>query len=179
MNKLTIILCFSILSSFAVAGEFSIDQEFQTRRLSNIFEKKYDMKVKVKRAQGKLLVKIWDQNFFVDGVRMTKRGAEFVRKLSHYLCKEEDQCGVLVESHHFENGYVSKSKVAKAAQYKMTSVVLQVLNAGIAPMSLTQKLMGDSSPYVSFEKNLNTDSQKLNELNSRVEITFQIKKDKI
>lgn len=179
MNKSIFVIFFSVLSSFAFAGEFSIDQEFQTRRLSNIFEKKHGLKVKIKRSEGKLLVKIWDQNFFVDRVRMTKYGAQFVRKLSYYLCKEEGRCDVFIESHHFENGYASKSKVAKLAQYKMTSVALQVLNAGIAPDSLSQKLMGDSSPSVSFEKNLSVDSKKLNELNSRVEITFQVKKDKI
>lgn len=164
-------------------NEFSIDQEFQVRKLATAYSKKYGMKIKIKRSEGNLVVRMWDQGAFTGDSRITKAGASFVRKISGQLCYDDSQCRVELSSHHSENssekGYVSRSLILKKAQYKMTSTALQILKTKITPESLFQKALGDSQPLADTEKNKSISEDEIENMNTRIELKFLPKKGRI
>lgn len=174
----TVILIFT-LSSVAFGNEFSIEQEYKVRRLADFYNKKYGMKIKVKRSKGSLLVKVWDQAAFTQDSKITETGARFFKKISQYLCYQEDQCEVELTSHHSEGGYISRNLTVKKSQYKMTSVALQILKAKIDPRSLTQKALGDSQPLADLEKNRSASGAEVINMNTRIELKFLPKKGRI
>jgi len=168
---LTALSLFWFDAEASLAG-FTIDQEHQVRELSDSFAKKYGMKIKIKRESGKLTARIWDRGFYIKNWRITFGGADFVKKMSAALCDKEEHCEVLVKTHHSKSDK-SRKEILKTSQYKMSSLSLQLLKSKISPRSLVQRSMANSEPLA---KDTFGDEDKINDLNTRTEITFSLKR---
>ncbi|MGH1467256.1 MAG: hypothetical protein ACRBBP_00030 [Bdellovibrionales bacterium] len=168
-----LILTGTLFSSVAYTRDFSIDQEFQVRKLSEHFSKKYGMKINVKREDGRLLVKFWDKGFFKNDWKLTAAGASFVRRLSKKICVNEKECDVLLKTHHAENSFKNSSRLSLVkSQYKLVSVSWQILKSKISPKSLLQMSLGDKEPLVDPDKNESSNEFNIREMNTRTEIAF-------
>ncbi len=160
----------------AFSADFSIDQEFKARKLSEAFSKKYGMKIKLKREDGKLIVKFWDKGFFKKNWKLTDQGAAFIRTLTKNLCLDEKNCEVLLKSHHVEGKSVNDSKLALVkSQYKLVSVSWHLLNSRVLPEDLTQMSLGDREPMMDPTQGSDIKKFDMKEMNTRTEIAFMNK----